>query len=109
MRTGNNIPCRLLNKSLVEPRNRGTVSKGGLHFVHKVDLARRKLLPSGSAGWYKYQGEQSSLTRKPLEGGTHGMTEALLLLSIGSLLTICVATLIIAILALRHAQRYVQL
>ena len=37
------------------------------------------------------------------------MTEALLLLSIGSLLTVCVATLIIAILALRHAQRYVEL
>ena len=37
------------------------------------------------------------------------MTEALLLLSIGSLLTLCVATLIIAILALRHAKRYVEL
>ena len=37
------------------------------------------------------------------------MTEALLLLSAGSLLTICVATLIIATLALRHAQRYVEL
>ena len=37
------------------------------------------------------------------------MTEALLLLSAGSLLTICVATLIIATLALRHAQRCVEL
>jgi hypothetical protein len=37
------------------------------------------------------------------------MTEALLLLSIGSLLTVCVATLTIAILALRHARRYVEL
>ena len=37
------------------------------------------------------------------------MTEALLLLSAGSLLTICVATLIIATLALRHARRYVEL
>ena len=37
------------------------------------------------------------------------MTEALLLLSAGSLLTICIATLIIATLALRHAQRYVKL
>src|SRR3712207_4903405 len=37
------------------------------------------------------------------------MTEALLLLSAGSLLTVSMATLIIAILALRHAQRYVQL
>src|SRR3712207_3180208 len=37
------------------------------------------------------------------------MTEALLLLSAGSLLTICIATLIIATLALRHAQRYVEL
>jgi hypothetical protein len=37
------------------------------------------------------------------------MTEALLLLSAGSLLTICVATLIIATLALRHALRYVEL
>jgi hypothetical protein len=37
------------------------------------------------------------------------MTEALLLLSAGSLLTICIATLIIATLALRHARRYVEL
>ena len=37
------------------------------------------------------------------------MTEALLLLSAGSLLTICVATLIIATLALRQARRYVEL
>jgi hypothetical protein len=37
------------------------------------------------------------------------MTEALLLLSIGSLLTICVATLIITILALRYARKYVEL
>jgi hypothetical protein len=37
------------------------------------------------------------------------MTEALLLLSVGSLLTVCVATLTIAILALRHARRYVEL
>ena len=37
------------------------------------------------------------------------ITEALLLLSAGSLLTICLATLIIAILTLRHARRYVEL
>ncbi len=37
------------------------------------------------------------------------MTEALLLLSAGSLLTICIATLFIATLALRHARRYVEL
>jgi hypothetical protein len=37
------------------------------------------------------------------------MTEALLLLSTGSLLTVCVATLAIAILTLRHARRYVEL
>ena len=37
------------------------------------------------------------------------MTEALLLLSAGSLLTICVATLIIATLTLRHAQSCVEL
>src|SRR3712207_8750310 len=37
------------------------------------------------------------------------MTEALLLLSVGSLLVICLATLTIATLALWHAQRYVEL
>lgn len=37
------------------------------------------------------------------------MTEALLLISVGSLLTLSVATLIIAALALRHARRYVEL
>ena len=37
------------------------------------------------------------------------MIQALLLISVGSLLTVSVATLIIAILALRHARRYVEL
>ena len=37
------------------------------------------------------------------------MTEALLLISVGSLLILCIATLTIATLALRHARRYVEL
>ncbi|MDQ3865100.1 MAG: hypothetical protein M3317_16685, partial [Actinomycetota bacterium] len=37
------------------------------------------------------------------------MTEALLLVVVGSLVPVCVATLVVALLALRKAQRYVEL